>query len=365
MLARVLSLALVLSLAAAAEIPKSKSVEKDGEFDAVTLESGAFFKVYVPKSIEKGASPGMVFTLHGHGGNPESMLQWGRAVAEHRGDVWVAYRGPEKAGPGYGYNAGTPEKDIVDVANYAIATYKVDAKRVVLHGFSAGGAMSCLVAPKNKAIFAGFIICAAPDIPGGRGGDAKGLRAVVFLGTTDPNFALAPEAKKAVEKYAPNVAFREVTGLGHTLPDPIYFNDAVNFIYDAPQKGDCSVLPLQPDHALAAPKGKTGPPPEVFDIYIAWKSAKSPAGVTRDKLKAKSAADGLLAKLRKKEITLEEAVAQSDDAATKERKGVIDAEGIAAFGVKLADKAKAMKAETWEMVETESEYHLLWKAKAP
>ncbi|MCC6739362.1 MAG: peptidylprolyl isomerase [Planctomycetia bacterium] len=349
-----------------AEAPKAKEVTKEGELDVVTLETGALCKVYVPKSIKPGEQPGMVLTLHGHGGNPESMAQFGRSVAEHRGDVWVAYRGPEKVGPGYGYNAGNPEKDVVDVANYAIATYKVDPKRVVLHGFSAGGAMTCMLAPKYKTLFAGFIICAAPDIPGGRsGGDAKGVRGVIFMGTTDPNYALAPQAKKAVEKYAPNVCFWEVTGLGHDLPDAIYINDAINFIFDQTVKGDVKTLPQQPDHALAEAKGRVGPPPDYFHVYIAWKTAKAPAGVTRNKLQAKSIADGRLSKLKKGELKLEDAVKESDDAATKEKKGAIGLDEMAAYGQKLADKAKAMKAETWEMVETESGYHLVWRAKAP
>lgn len=356
---------LVLALTASAQTPKAKTVEKEGEYDRVTLESGAICKVYVPKSVKPGEAPGMVLTLHGHGGNPESMLQYGQTVAEHRGDVWVAYQGGEKVGPGYGYNSGNDEKWVIEVANYAIATYKPDPKRVVMHGFSAGGAMSCLLAPKNKNLFAGFITCAAPDVPGGRGGDAKGMRAVVFLGTTDPNFALAPDAKKAVEKYAPNVAFREVTGLGHDLPDAIYINDAINFVMDATEKGDVKTLPIQPDHALAAPKGRQGPPPDYFHVYIAWKTAKAPAGVTRNKLQAKSIADGRLAKLKKKELTLEAALAESDDAATKEAKGAITMEQMAAYGAKLVEKAKGMKAETWEIVETESGYHLVWRAKAP
>ena len=356
---------LLLALPAVAQTPKAKSVEKEGEFDVVTLESGALCKVYVPKSLKPGVSPGIVLTLHGHGGNPESMLQFGQSVAEHRGDVWVAYRGPEKTGPGYGYNAGAPEKDIVDVANYSIAAYKADAKRVILHGFSAGGAMTCLVAPKNKNLFAGFIICAAPDVPGGRGGDAKGTRGVIFMGVQDPNYSLAPQAKKAVEKYAPDVAFREVSELAHNLPDAIYINDAINFIFDRTEKGDVKTLPKQPDHALAPPKGLVGPPPDYFHVYIAWKTAKAPAGVTRNKLQAKSMADGRLAKLKKKELTLEDALAESDDAATKEAKGAINMEQMAAYGQKLVDKAKGMKAETWEMVETESGYHLVWRAKAP
>ncbi|KAF0247014.1 MAG: hypothetical protein FD180_131 [Planctomycetota bacterium] len=76
-------------------------------------------------------------------------------------------------------------------------------------------------------------------------------------------------------------------------------------------------------------------------------------------------ADGRLAKLKKKELTLEDALAESDDAATKEAKGAINMEQMAAYGQKLVDKAKGMKAEVWEMVETESGYHLVWRAKAP
>ncbi|MCE9581704.1 MAG: peptidylprolyl isomerase [Planctomycetes bacterium] len=350
------------SLPAFAEVPKAKSTAKEGEYDVVTLESGALFKVYTPKSLKKGETPGMVLTLHGHGGNPESMLGYGQDAAENRGDIWVAYRGGEAVGPGFGYNSGHDEKDIIDVAHYAIATYKPDPKRVVLHGFSAGGAMSCMLAPKNRDLFAGVITCAAPQIPAA---DAKGLRWVIFLGTDDPNYKLAAEARKAVEKLAPTTAFREVTGLGHALPDIIYFNDAMNFIYDPAVKGDVQTLSLKPANAMAAPKGRGSAPPGYFHIYIAYKTAKAPAGVTRNKLQAKSAADALLAKLKKKETTLEEAVAQSDDADTKAKQGAIGMEEMVKYGGKMAEKAKGMKSETWEICETESGYQLIWRAKAP
>ena len=59
-------------------------------------------------------------------------------------------------------------------------------------------------AAAGTQLFAGFILCAAPDVMGGRGGDVKGLRGVTFLGVLDPNYSLAPEARKVVEKYAPN-----------------------------------------------------------------------------------------------------------------------------------------------------------------
>lgn len=362
---RALSLTAFLILvasAAHAQTPKAKSVEKEGEWDVVTLESGAFAKISVPKSIRKGEQPGLVFTCHGHGGEPNQMLGYGRELAEHRGDVWCAYRASQKAGPGFGYDLAKDGKLIPEMTRYVIATYNIDPKRVILHGFSAGGAASCVVAPANKTLYAGFVLCAAPDVPG-RNGDAKGLRAVVFLGDQDPNFSLAPEAERSVEKYKPNVAFRAVTGLGHDLPDAVYLNDAFNFILDATEKGDKRVVPLKPDHALAPPKGRPGPPPDYFAVVVAWKTAKSPGEVTRNKLQAKSVADGLLARLKKKEATLEEALEQSDDTESKEKKGLIDLDRMAAIGKKLADKAKAMKEETWEMVEVDGAYCLIWKAK--
>jgi predicted esterase len=360
------TLLLLLALPALPQTPKAKSVEKEGDWDVVTLESGAFAKISVPKSVKKGEQPGLVVTCHGHGGEPNQMLQYGRALAEHRGDVWCAYRGSQTAGPGFGYDVAKDGKLIPEMTRYVVATYDIDPKRVILHGFSAGGAASCFVAPANKDLFAGFVPCAAPDVPGGRGGgDMKGLRAVVFLGDQDPNWALAPEAKKAVERFKPDVCFWGIEGLAHQLPDVVYLNDAFNFVLDATEKGSEKTLPLKPDHDMAAAKGRTGPPPDYFHVYVAWKTGKSPAGVTRNKLQAKSLADGKLARLRKGELTLEAAVAESDDAGSKEMKGAIDFEGMKAFGQKLVDKAKGMKPETWEMVETESGYHLVYRAKAP
>ncbi len=357
---------LALPGAAFAQAPAAPVTTKEGEWDVITLATGALAKVYVPKSLKKGEQPGLVITLHGHGGEPNQMLGYGRDLAEHRGDVWCAYRASTKiGGDSYQYDTAKDVVGVPDMTRHVVAAYKVDPKRVIVHGFSAGGAMSCMVCPKNKDLFAGFVTCAAPDTPGGRGGsDIKGLRAVCFLGETDANYSLAPQGRSAVERFKPSVAFRAITGLGHQLPDPIYLNDAFNFILDATEVGDDKTLPLKPDHALAPPKGRQPPPPLVHAVVVAWKAKNAPEGVTRTKAEAKAIADGLLAKLKKKETTLEQALEQSDDAESKAANGVIDPDRLASFGKKLVDKAKVLKLDAWELVEVDGRYCVVTKRKA-
>lgn len=345
--------------------PKAKSVEKENDWDVVTLESGALAKISVPKSLKKGQPGGLIVTLHGHGGEPNQMLGYGRALSEHRGDIWCAYRASSKVGDdNYAYDSEKDLRGIVEMTRYVLANYKIDPKRVFVHGFSAGGAMGCRLVPANRDLYTGLITCAAPDAPGlGSGGDVKGLRAVVFLGDQDQNFSLAPDVRRATDKLKPNLCFTEVAGLGHDLPDAIYLNDAINFLVDGTEKGGIKQVPLVADHEMAKPKGVLPPPPDYFHVYLGWKATGAAAGVTRTKQEAKALADSWLDRLKKGEATLADALADSDDEATKADRGWIDPDAMKKFGQKLADKAKTLKADTWELIETARGYHLLHRAK--
>ncbi|MBI2920325.1 MAG: hypothetical protein HYY18_04495 [Planctomycetes bacterium] len=335
-------------LASIAQAQKAKSVEKDGDCDVVTLESGAVARVLVPKSLRAGERPGLVVALHGTSMRPEDMIELGRGLAEHRGDVWVACRGGTSVGGGFGWNPKGDAKDVGEMTRYAAAAYRVDGKRVTGVGFS-GGAMIILdVVTANRAAFAGVVACAGPRLAWQRAA-IGGLRAVAFLGENDDQFPLSPEYRKAVFTGHAATSFWVLAETGHQPPDSIYLNDALNYIFTPAEKPSEKKLPARPDHALADPAGRPAPLPEFTHVRIAWGS---------DRAAAKTRAEAMLARLRKKEITAEEAVAQSDEGG-----GAASADALRACGGKVLEKAVAMKPETWEIVEGESAFHILWRPK--
>ncbi|MEK7465774.1 MAG: prolyl oligopeptidase family serine peptidase [Planctomycetota bacterium] len=243
---------LLLTLAASAEIPKAKSVEKDGDFEAVTLESGAFAKVYVPKTLKAGTKPGLVVTMHGLGNTPDDNLKWGSAVADHRRDVWCAVRGSETMAPGFGWDFAKDPAFVADLTRFAIAHYKVDPKRVVAHGFSAGGLMAMGAATGHKDLFAGWIATASRGYPGAPGTDPKGLRAVVILGDQDPVYKVVEDVRAAVTKSGAGFSLWTVKGIGHVLPDAVYLNDALNYVLNPKSPDGEQLLPQKADHLFAA-----------------------------------------------------------------------------------------------------------------
>jgi predicted esterase len=245
--------ALLLSAAlASAETPKVKSVEKNGDREAVTLESGAFAKIYAPATIAKGAKPGLVVALHGMGGAPDDMLDWGKKVAEHRRDVWCAVRGSMDMKPGWGWDIPKDVAAVVEMTRYAVARHGADPKRVVVIGFSAGGLMALYSATKNKDLFAGWIACASRGWPGTPGTDAKGQRAVLILGTDDPVFKSVEDARKGIERAGKGFSLWVVENIGHALPDAVYANDALTYVLDARVADGEKKLPAKADHGLAA-----------------------------------------------------------------------------------------------------------------
>ncbi|KAF0240833.1 MAG: esterase PHB depolymerase [Planctomycetota bacterium] len=345
-MARAALLFCILAIAASAEIPKAKSIEKDGDFENLTLESGAFAKVYVPKTLAAGAKPGLVVTMHGLGNTPDDNLNWGRAVADHRRDVWCAVRGSETMASGYGWDFAKDPAFVADLTRFAMAHYKVDPKRVVAHGFSAGGLMAMGAATGHKDLFAGWLVTASRGYPGAPGADPKGLRAVVIIGDQDPVYKVADEIRAAVKKAGPGFSFWSVKGIGHVLPDAVYLNDALNYILDPKSPDGEKTLPQKADHGLSAAAAPAGS--GFTHAFVPFKS--------RSRLQAKALAEEWLAKLRKAEATPEEFVAAAGEGATA---GAAGLEDLAKLGKRAKDKAATLKPGVWELAEVDGGFVLL------
>ncbi len=236
--------------------PAGETVKREGDLDVMTLESGALAKISSPKGLAKGERPSMIVVLHGWGGDPDGILRFMRGLGDHRHAILCAPKGSEDlGGSGFGWD---PEKDVAAIADFtrrAIARYNVDPARVSVLGFSAGGSMAALMCIREKELYNGCVACAITEVPS-RGSDFEGVRGVFFLGDKDPNFSLADEGRKAIKEFSPNFAFRIIKDLGHETADPIYLNDALNFLAQTSEKGDEQTLPRQPAKKMAPAKLK-------------------------------------------------------------------------------------------------------------
>ncbi|MBI2919592.1 MAG: alpha/beta fold hydrolase [Planctomycetes bacterium] len=243
-------------LETAAGAAPAETVKREGDWDVLTLDGGALAKVYVPRGLAKEPRPALVVMLHGWGGDPDGILRFARELADHRRAILCAPRGGKDLdGSGFGWD---PESDVSAVAaltRRVIARYGADAKRVSIVGFSAGAAMAAFMCVREKDLFDGCVSCATTEIPAADSG-FKDVRAVFFLGDRDPNFSLAPEARRAVKDFEPGFAFRVVKDLGHEPPDPVYLNDALNFLAQRSEKGDEQTLPRAPGRKMAAVRVK-------------------------------------------------------------------------------------------------------------
>lgn len=353
---RILAVIALLSLPAFAQAPRAKSVTKQGEWDVVTLESGAVAKILVPAGGAK--AKGLVMAFHGNYTEPDDILRFGAPLAAHRDSIWCALQG---TGTEEGMRVWNLEADVPKVPallDYVLAAYPVDKARVLAFGFSMGGAAACRAYGNSRKIFAGLVTCAATEAPGERGDACKDGRGVFIIGTRDGNYAALPQWRKAIAKCGQGFATWVVTDLDHELPDAIYANDAFDHCINSASKGGEKTLPKKPDHALVAPAAAA--PPEFLHAFFALKPASGPA---RTKLAVKSIADKWLLQVRKGEATMAEAAAVGDDEADEAASGAADAARLERIGEKVAAAANALKPGTGMVVETEDGAHLVWRAK--
>lgn len=116
---------------------------------------------YVPATYDKSKLYGLVVALHGAGDTADNYLSviW-QANADAQGFLVIAPEGTAPIGPGYTWDT-TDEPLILAAIDDFYACYSVDPKRVIMHGFSAGGIMSYWIGLKDAKRFSGISIASA------------------------------------------------------------------------------------------------------------------------------------------------------------------------------------------------------------
>jgi predicted esterase len=327
--------------------------EKQGDVEVLhcTPKGRALF--FAAPSADAAKKPGLLVTLHGHGGKPDGYVF--RDFAARRNWSVVSIQGrTEVSGAGSSWDMADAAY-IAAVAKWVVQNKGIDPAQVVLFGHSAGGTMSLAAYASEPALFAGILTCAAPEVPDKR---HETTRVCVFLGTADPNFSNAKPVQNQLKKAADRLALGVVEGAGHNeTPDAAYLDLACDWVLAKKARGYEFHVPQKPPAA---------PPAGLRQVLVRWKGAAgAPAEVKRSKEAAKSAADDLLKRLRAgKACFVHEAQALSEDADSAPLGGAIDAERLAAFGGAAAGAKDAPAgADRWSgPLESPAGFHVVERA---
>ena len=149
-------------------------------------ETGSFFWIYVPASLDRSQPASLVLFFHGAGSSPTPYTGLVSGAAERAGTV-VAL--PRSSGLGWGTAADG--RTVAETLRRVKEQVAVDERRIALSGHSAGGAYALLLALSGAEHSAVFTL-ASPYVPVGAVADPSYKPPVrMYYGTADPNYATA------------------------------------------------------------------------------------------------------------------------------------------------------------------------------
>jgi poly(3-hydroxybutyrate) depolymerase len=320
--------------------------------------------LHVPEGLgEAGGKAALVVILHGHGGTPTGMLGYGAALADARGEVWMACEGTKEIatdrGPGRAWNPATDVGGVLACVDAALERLPLDPRRVVVMGHSAGGTMSLLACAERRSI-AGVHTTAAPVTPSSA---QKGARVVVTLGTRDPNYAGFPAARQAAEKQVVG-RLVAVDGLGHDLPDALYTSEALDWILDGRGGSEELFVPQRPSEDALPPPGSPASKEKGGSYRHVLKFVAGGRRAPEDAL-ARAAVRASLVSLasgwKRSGADFGDAVAtESQDPVSRELRGVVTGAVLARYGGALSKAmGKLEGGETSPPVESDAGWHLV------
>ncbi len=356
----VLCLLLIASFPAGSAAGKDKEKrvvapgEKQGDVEILNCTPKGRALYYAAPDVPEGKKPGLLVTLHGHGGKPEGYVFRDFAARRHWAVVSIQGR-TDVQGAGFSWDMSDAPY-IAAVAKWVVQQKGIDPTQVVVFGHSAGGTMALNAFVADPSVFAGIITCSAPEVPDKR---HETTRVCVFLGTKDPNFANAKAVQGQMKKDANRLALGVVEDAEHNdTPAAVYLDLACDWILAKNALGHEFHVPKKPPDEPAA---------GLRHVLLRWKGVTgASADLKRSKEAAKAAADDLLKRVRAgKALFAAEAQALSDDEASAPIGGAVDVERLAGFGGALASiKDAAPGADRWSgPFETPAGWHVVERTK--
>lgn len=197
-----------------------------GSLDAFKKKAaGSKPLVIVPAALDTSKPAPLLVVLNGFGGTAEGIAKtWKRAAAE-AGAILVAPRAVH-AVAGRGFQWGTP-----DEADYLVTRaieqvkgkHKIDAKRIVLTGFSQGGFMAYVIGMRHALDFRGVIPVAGQYNASQAGPPTLTVidlpRFFIMVGERDNTLQSNRQAAKDYESVGMKVKLNVYPGVGHSFPN--------------------------------------------------------------------------------------------------------------------------------------------------
>ncbi len=181
--------------------------------------------IYAPPGYDAAAPPPLIIALHGRGSVAKEIADAWKQAAANAGAILVAPRAVHGVMSG-GARWGTVEQTelIIDKALQNVAdSYKYDADRVILTGFSQGGFMTFNLAVRSPERYRGAIPAAGRYEP--RLVDVKSLspstspRFYIMVGDADGVLETNRAAANDLQAAGVAVELAVFPGVGHSFPD--------------------------------------------------------------------------------------------------------------------------------------------------
>lgn len=181
--------------------------------------------IYSPEGLPADKPVACVVVLHPFGGTAEWIVERWKGAAKKLGVLVVAPRAVIPQGQGFRWqDADLTDKIVMKALDYAKAKHKIDDKKIVISGFSEGGAMTFVMAMRHGDVFCGAIpvggVMSDPLVGWDEIKKRKLPRFVIMIGDQEPKASLDNnrEAVKKLEDAGAKTKLNIYPGLGHDFP---------------------------------------------------------------------------------------------------------------------------------------------------
>lgn len=208
--------------------PRYQELEAAGMQKIAELKSREWKPVIeVPDQYADGKLCPAVIGLHGFGSNPEDFAGVLAPAVTGSGYLLCCPYGPDVRGStafGWG-DCAEAEKRILETVEYLKNNYNIDTARIVLLGYSQGGARVFCAGLKNGGIFAGLIAVAGrccPDVGAYLdAGEVQDMAIYMMIGENDRSVESNRTARRLMEEKGIRSELIVYPELGHAFPpDP-------------------------------------------------------------------------------------------------------------------------------------------------
>lgn len=179
--------------------------------------------IIVPKELDAEKPVPAIVALHGFGGSADRFAEAWKPAAEKAGAILILPRAVLPAGSGYQWGTSDQAGILVSAAlEKAKSKHKIDAKRIVLTGFSQGGMLSYTLGLRYADQFAAVIPVCGNYNPLALKDAAESKRRLprffIMVGGEDIGLNASRQAERELRDAGAKVSLEVYEGVGHEFP---------------------------------------------------------------------------------------------------------------------------------------------------